>query len=205
MTFISHKKRIIFVGIPRTGTTSIHQNLLYTNDIENNFTQDSNKSRHLKISDISRLDLKYALSEYTTFSVLRNPWCRYASFAQWVLAVLDNKGLKDTIEYEFCLKLTEKHGRKPDIIIRYAMAGGQSQSDFITINDEIVVSTLLKFENLKKEYSNFCMFNNIENENLRKINVSESYNYRDFYSKQLIDMIAVREKKIIDLMGYTYD
>ena len=205
MAFISHKKRIIFVEIPRTATTSIHQNLLYANAIENNFTQEVNKSRHLKISDISKLDLKFPLSEYTTFSVLRNPWRRYASFSQWVLSVLDNEDLKNTIEYDFCLQLTEKYGKTPDIIIRYAIAGGQSQSDFITIDDKIAVSTLLKFETLKRDYANFCLFNNIENEELRKINISKDYNYKDFYSEDLIDMVADREKKIIDIMGYTYD
>lgn len=205
MTFISNKHKIIFVGIPRTATTSIHQNLLYVNDIENNFTQDSNKSRHLKISDVAKLDLKYPLSEYNTFSVLRNPWERYASFVQWVFSVLDDKSLKKTIEYKFCSTLVDKYGRNPSSIIRYAICGGQTQDNFITINGEIVVSNILRFENLKKDYTNFCLFNNIGNEELRKINVSKAYNYQDFYEKSLIQMVEKREQKVIELLGYTYD
>lgn len=205
MAFISHQKRIIFVEIPRTATTSICQNLLYTNGIGNGFHQDSNKSRHLKISDIIKLNFKYPFSEYTTFSVLRNPWKRYASFVCWVFGVLNDKSLKNTIEYEFCSTLVDKYGRNPSNIIRYAISGGQTQDEFITIDGEIAVSNILKFECLKKDYTNFCLFNNIENDELRKINASEGYNYKDFYNKELIDIVSVREKKVIDLMGYTYD
>jgi len=205
MAFISHKKKIIFVEIPRTATTSICQNLLYANRIKNGFYQDSNKSRHLKISDISKLDLKFPLSEYTTFSVLRNPWKRYASFVCWVFSVLDNKKLKNTIEYKFCSILINKYGRDPSSIIRYAISGGQTQDSFITIDGEIAVSSILRFEHLKKDYTNFCLFNNIENEELRKINNSKTYNYRDFYDKSLIKMVEKHEEKVIDIMGYTYD
>ena len=205
MAFISHKKRIIFVEIPRTATTSISHNLLYINNIKNDFKQDKNKSRHLKMSDVKKLDLKYELSEYTVFSVLRNPWRRYASFAQWVLDVLDNKNLKNTIEYEFCSRLKKKYGKNPSTIIRYAIAGGQLQSNFIITDDEVSVSVLLKFENLQKDYTNFCLFNGIENEKLRSINKSRNYDYRDYYDSDLINTVAMHEKKIIDLMGYTYD
>jgi len=77
--FISHKYKVIFVHIQRTGGNSIHkifqefdQDLL----VNLNFEPAKKRTKHCFVSDIKVLIEDDIFSNYTKFCVVRNPYDR---------------------------------------------------------------------------------------------------------------------------------
>jgi len=120
--------------------------------------------------------------EYTTFIVVRNPWHRYASFLRY-------KILKDRYRDAALDKMLNAH----------------SQTEFIFDKDKVIVDKILKFENLQQEWDEFSPTIGLYPRKLPYKNNLGIYDYRDFFNDNLIDIIYRKEKKIIDMMGYTYD
>ena len=79
--------------------------------------------------------------------------------------------------------------------------------DFVTIDDKIESHTILKFENIKKEFDQFCVDNNIdavlpwENKNPNKRNVPKEEIYNDKMISFMNDYFA----KDLETWDYSYD
>jgi len=70
---IHHKHKLIFIHIARTGGTSIEQAL-----VEKDWGEVDIDTKHLKASQAKDLYSKF-WKEYTTFTVVRNPFDRFVS------------------------------------------------------------------------------------------------------------------------------
>lgn len=203
MTFISNKHKFIFIEIQKTGTTSIDHNLLWSNYIKN-INDEHHSERHNTASYIKSV-LKDDWFNYTSFAVVRNPWQRYVSWLLWMEKILETK----TKENEYWIKFNRlfdnnKYNYK-NILKTIIDKTGVTQSEFLCEGIDIIVNELLRFENLQHDYDRLCSKLHIKKSGLKTLNTNKPYDYRDFYNQELIDIVYEKEKKIIDVMGYTYD
>ena len=69
------------------------------------------------------------------------------------------------------------------------------------------VDYIAKFENYEKEILKLSDRLNFDLDinTIRHLNKNKKYNYKDYYTDDLVEMVREKESKIIDLMGYTYD
>ena len=203
MTFISNKHKFIFIEIQKTGTTSIDHNLLWSNSIKN--INDEHYSERHKTASYIKSVLKDDWFNYTSFAVLRNPWQRYVSWLVWMEKILETKTKEDKAWITFNKLFNENNYSHKNILKTIINKTGRTQSEFVCDDIDIIVNELLRFENLQHDYNRLCSKLNIEKTTLKQLNASKPYDYRDFYNQELIDIVYEKEKKIIDMMGYTYD
>jgi len=244
MTYISNEHKFIFIEIPKTATTSINDSLRNKNQIQSDhyskirrlpkedqssFVLRVASNRHQSAHHVKYWDkyhcyadgskmLDYDWSDYTSFSIIRNPWRRYASFVAWYFKVFNGEqyNTANRKSWEASNRILKRNNFDPRMILYDLIENkiNKTQEDFIgdydseyfnTYNKNIIVSDLLRFENLQEDYSKLCKKLKIKDEVLLKLNACPSYDYKDFYNDELIDMVYEREKRIIDMMNYTYD
>ena len=169
------------------------------------------------VTDGSKM-LDYDWYNYTRFSVVRNPWQRYASFVSWHFKNYDRLADKPSQKkhWDHSNRVLTKGNFDPTKTL-YVLLNNKNlktQEDFLydydnqyprKYNESLLISDILKFENLQEDYSKLCKKLNIKDEVLPKLNVCPSYSYKDFYNNELIDMVHKKEQRIIDMMNYTYD
>lgn len=196
---LSHLHKFLTIDIPKTGTKTLRAILCtkeqHHDGISNNkivdvvglydskkFKQHCSLSLCIKDLDSLGLDIK----SYFTFSFVRNPWERHVSRLFWV-----DSNIRKVINF------TEK--------LENIILNARNQHHFIYDKDtNTTVDHIARFENYEQEVKKFCDKFGI-NTTIPHLNKSKKYNYKDFYTKELIDKVYEREHKIIDLMGYTYD
>ena len=80
----------------------------------------------------------------------------------------------------------------------------RSQHTFISHRGKVFVDHIGKLENIEREWEYLCANINIKNE-LQNINVSSnSTSYKDYYTDDLRDRVAIRYSKDIELLDYEY-
>ena len=203
MTYISDEYKFIFIEIEKTATTSIDHNLLWSNSISN--TNEEHYSERHKTANYIKSVLKDDWHKYTSFAVIRNPWQRYVSWLVWMEKVLETKTRDDKAWNIFNKLFNDNNYNYKDILRTIIDKTGRTQSEFICDGINIIVDELLRFENLQNDYNRLCSKLHIEESGLKQLNTSKSYNYRDFYNQELIDLVYQKEKKIINYTGYSYD
>ncbi len=183
MTYICDKHKFIFVEVQKTATSSFNYMFRKEYKIKNvlPFGKITGENNRHRTATYIKNKFSDRWKEYLTFSIVRNPWHRYASWAKWI----EDKDVDITI----------------DIIMQRRL----SITDFIFDKDEVIVDKILKFENLQQEWNDFAPSIGLYPQKLPWINNLGTYDYHDYYDDDLIDMVYRKEKKIIDMMGYTYD
>jgi|688.fasta_scaffold12364_9 hypothetical protein len=126
---IFHNHKVQFIGIPKAGSYSVWESLY-----DENLPQDGkyNTHDHWKLQDVR--------SPYPTYCVIRNPWDRAVS--GWNM--MPGRGdLYDKLK-SVLLKIYNKS--------QYEFVF-HPQVDFISIDGEIRVDHILKFENLQNDWN----------------------------------------------------
>ena len=86
---ISHDYKFIFFEVNKTGTSTLHARLSKFNDFLDlerpTFNEELNKtlSRHITISDLSRLSIYDRCKDYFKFCFVRNPYDKMVSRYHW--------------------------------------------------------------------------------------------------------------------------
>ena len=93
-----------------------------------------------------------------------------------------------------------------EIVLRNIILDNECQSDYYTNQDnEIIVSHIAKFENLNKEFEFLCNQVNVNYFPLFHGNKSViQSSYSSIYTKETINLVAEKEKNVIQLKGYEY-
>jgi len=126
---IFHNHKVQFIGIPKAGSYSVWESLY-----DENLPQDgkSNTHDHWKLEDVR--------SQYPTYCIIRNPWDRAVS--AWNM--MPGRGdLYDKLKSV----LIKKYNKSQYEFVFYP------QVDFISIDGEIRVDHILKFENLQNDWN----------------------------------------------------
>ena len=178
---ISHKHKFISLDPPKTGT-NYRQNLLWNSgDYLKGF-------QHANLAEVQNYFHEFNLSDYFIFTFVRNPWDRFLSFYNWSNLPLDPDS--------FGSRLKGHLGRQST----------KPQSHWYIQDGVIVTDFIGSLENMHKDMK--LILNKI---NLpltlpsKKSNQSKiTLNVKDFYNQELIDLVAEKEKNVIQLKGYDF-
>ncbi len=195
---VSHNHKFFTIDIPKTGTRTFraclatkaqHKDGLRECE-ELSFAGKYNSCKYKQHSNLTAAiyDLKidgYDPDTYFSFSFVRNPWARLVS-----LMLYHNRHFKKNQSLEFYID-----DQPP-------------QFDWLYSKDyKKTVDYIAKFENYKEELLKFFdRFNiNLDSNKIPHLNENKKYDYKDYYTKELIDKVYEKDYKAIELMGYTYD
>jgi len=185
---IHYGLKTIFIHIPRTAGNSISFALRQYNNYDA-----SNKIKHKGIFYYYKYH-KNIVDEYFKFSCVRNPFEKLYSNYMFKLIRQD----EDCINTEFNDWILKYYNNdKSGIVFK-------SQLAFLTINNEIKVDFIIRYENLKTDYNKVCEKLNIEN-NLLYLFPTCKVDYRKKYNDKSIEIISNIFKRDLELFGYTFD
>jgi hypothetical protein len=197
MCIIDHKKKIIYIAVPKTGTTSIQKflkrNLPNSISVYLNTPNDIGLVKHSTALEIKNVIKNY--EDYHTFAVIRNPFDWYASwytYAKDPAHVVDSQGksLKEFIN---------SHDYLNKELLSY----------FTDENGKIIVDTIIKYEdNLEKELYKIMDNLSIKIEKpLLKLNVSKyrkEKNYKKYFDEETINIVKNIQSKSLEFFNYEY-
>jgi len=213
---ISHKNRFITIDIPKTATRSLRETLLPLSLLDI-IGQSAGKSfyQHGTALDCQKgfTDIGLNFSDYFSFCIVRNPWRRYLSFFKYYKEKAEEYlTAKDFQEWENSkieqgkiaanlFKTNDYHHTLKTIIINQP----EQSHYFLNKNQDIMVSHVARFENLQNEFDYLCETVGLDKMKLLHSNKSETQiSCSDIYNQELIDLVADKEKEVIDLMHYQY-
>lgn len=220
---ISHKHKFIIIDIPKTGSRSLRETLIPLGIIDVvGKPQHGNFYQHGTITQCKRgfEDLGLDINDYFKYTRVRNPWNRFASFAFYTIQkakqyeqVLSNKKeIGDCVIKNIdAMKLAHNqwfniHKGNHQSLLK-SVISQRDQSSYILNNGVNAIDMVDKFEDFEKSFQRFCEAVNINpvpeltHGNKGKYNIP----WRDIYTQELIDMVAEKEKWVIDKFGYTFD
>lgn len=218
---VNFEKEIIFIAIPKTGTTTVRtqikqtgiplignshldicqiQDLIYIYLLKENLGKNRNfPTRNIANDADLRLKSKKIFDTFFKFSAVRNPWARAVS-------LYSRKGVKlmENISFEeFC----KNHFYASDTCLHPTIH--KNQLDWLTSNSgQILMDYIYKVEEFEKAIDEIKERTNgrliLDNIKLNVNPNSKSNNYRDIYNYETRKIIEKRFEKDIDYFKYTF-
>lgn len=205
---ISHLHKFIFVAVPKTGTHSVRQALrerMGDEDVEQvglfvakAFPQpELAKLRHghITLKQVQPFLPEDDFRAYFKFGFVRNPFDRFVSYCAFMTRD------KDVFK------------REPQSVMRHLLFEApphnhilfQSQHQFLIGADDALISDYIgRVEEMQEGYDEICERIGISPRPLDKVNGSHRGDYRDYYDQQLIDGVAKRYARDLELFGYDF-
>lgn len=199
MISVAHK--FIFVHVPKTAGNSL-QNILkhYSEDrIVTNNGQDGVErfgieSPTAPISKHSKLEFYYNNLDHNVFAKMykfgsvRNPWERMISFY-----FSPHRKTAEFVRKDFIHLV-----KKTPTAVSYLTLDG-------TTDGEIGVDFILRLESLSEDFLTVCEKIGIEKHDLPHRNASSRDHYSAYYDQEMIDLVAAKFRREIDLFEYTFE
>lgn len=198
---ICYTLKIIFVHIPRTGGSSMENQLMKQLNVgeHSRFVFEINNPvpnrvvGHYKLSDYSYY---VNLDDYYTFSIVRNPWDLLVSYYEYfrkkdktdIVNVISLLSFEEFIIYLDKLKLKHK-------VTNF--------DEWITVGNKSV-NFVAKLENLNDDYKIICNQLDIEYKQIVKSNTSTRNTYTEYYNSKTKDIVFNLFKNDIIRYGYEY-
>lgn len=212
---ISHKHKFITIDIPKTGSRSLRESLLPLDVIDQHGEADLEAEFYQHDSAI-RVKKQFAKNnwnwdDYFKFTVVRNPWGRYLSFFKYFKSYGEkylrrdksiNWGDAEINQGKLCVELFK--GEDNQTVLKKIILNNNSQDSYYrNTNGQIIVDYIASFENFKNEFNFLCNKVGIDAPTLQHSNkTSNSESIFKIYNQQLIDLVAQKEKRVINLKGY---
>lgn len=219
---IDAKNKIIYLANPKTGSTSLRKMMdnkcdssiiKYLND--NNMYHDHwSMNKYVTIFQILNIQTKsnIDLSEYFSFTTIRNPWDRVVSAFKyqkcdkngypWYNSDYDKNTAK---QYSFSEFLKDMHNKD------YWCGIGIPCAQYFCFdeNDNQLVTKIYPIETLTIDIinSDIKKYRGIDYDikEILHLNVTEKVDYRTYYTEQwMIDIVREVYKKDIELGGYEF-
>ena len=206
MTLRKHDliKKHIIIALPRN-----HKEPEYTKNVLKtmNETGDEPGYEHARWRDLN----PELIMNNKAFAIVRNPWARVVSrymFAKKVIETEKDSGQYGNTEYadvsSFKAFLEERHkwGNKKYMWHR-AVRGWYPAYDYVCDNKDNVRCDIIRLEHIDEELPKYF---GIEKINISPRNVTGyKKDYKDFYTKETIQIVADWYKKDIDFWGFDFD
>lgn len=214
---ISHKHKLITIDIPKTGSRSLRESLLPLGivdacgepNLDSEFYQHDGAIRAKK--QFAKKNWNW--NEYFKFTIVRNPWQRYFSFFKYFKSYGKKYMRRDeSINWrepeinqgKLCVELF-KNKDDQTVLKNIILNNPPQDTYYCDKNGEIIVDHIASFENLRNEFVFLCDQVGIDAPILQHGNKSkDSFNMHDIYNQELIDLVANKEKGVIELKGYEY-
>ena len=205
---ISRQHRFIFAAIPKTGTHAVRQALREHLGPEDQEQVRLFVEKALPVPELAALrhghitlqQLRPHLSEedfsgFCKFAFVRNPFDRFVSYCSFITR--DNGGFdrdpKAVMRHFLFVKPPEQH-------ILFA-----PQHSFVTGPDgELLADEIGRVEQMQASYDAICARIGIPSRALDKVNESRRGDYRQYYDQPLIDGVAQRYARDLELFGYQF-
>ncbi len=219
---VNFEKKVIFIAIPKTGTTSVRtqlkqpgipiignphldisqiRDLIYIYLLKYNLgTNRTFPNEDILSDDILRDNAEKLFESYFKFSAVRNPWARAVS----LYSRREGIKLNDKITFdEFC----KNHIYSSDTCLNPTLH--KNQLDWLTSNNgQILMDYIYKVEEYEKaidEIKNITNGRLILDNVKRNVNPnSKSSDYRNMYNHKTRKIIEKRFEKDIDYFKYTF-
>lgn len=190
---ISHKHKFISLDPPKTGT-NYRQNMLW------NYGDYITDLQHANLAEVQNYFHEFDLSDYFTFTFVRNPWKRYLSWFNFLNRDNPKNNISPETFHRFMFPHLSETSRTKDLRITLP------QSFWFQEQGKVNVDFIGCLENITEDMK--LILNKI---NLpltlpsKKSNTSKRIvSYQDFYNQELIDLVAKKEKSVIELKGYKF-
>jgi len=205
---LSHKLKLIFFAVPKTGTHAIRfalRELMGEEDEEQVglFVKKQSSIQvlaeirhgHIKASELKPHLSSEIWNTYFKFGVVRNPWDKYISFCAFM-----NKNNPDfkADPKKYIHQIIDRPRARKRILFR-------PQYEFLYDgNGDCLVDYVGRFEDLQSTYNVVADKCNFTSQSLEKINESTHNNYRDYYDDELKEKIAYFYREDIELFDYKF-
>ena len=191
---ISHKYKFIFIHIPKTAGMSIDKKFTNTRGIC--YKTDYEGLWHYTTEEIIEKFGDGVWDEYTSFTVVRNPWDRMVSEYSWQRQ--QNWGNRDISFFDFCKCNYDWYPEKEKLHLK-------TQFSFcIDSAKTFRIGNLVKFENLQEGLNIVCDKIGIPHQKLRHINKSKHKHYTEYYDDENRQIVAEKFAKDIEYFGYKF-
>jgi len=193
---ICKKYKVIFIHIPKTAGTSIEYMFGFFEKVNNGkIILNKNIGRtHLSIKEIQEQFPEY-YKDFYRFTIVRNPWSKALSMYNM---------LTHSKHYSISFKEYIKTIILPKSKLKTSLH--RSQLSFITINGEIKVDYIMRYEELEKEW--VCLCQKIQKPFETMVNMLKFKNPTESmesgYDQENIDLIAKIYKKDIEYFNYDF-
>jgi hypothetical protein len=212
---ISHKHKFITIDIPKTGSRSLRESLLPLGILDV-YGAPNRSADFYQHDGAIRAKTQFAKNnwiwnEYFKFTIVRNPWERYFSFFKYFKSYSKKYITRDkSIIWDepkinlgkLCVELFKD--RDNQTVLKYIILNNKPQaSHYCDETGEVIVDHIASFEDLENEFVLLCNKVGIKTPKLQHENKSvDSLKMEEIYNQELIDLVAEKEKSVIQLKRY---
>ncbi|WP_404710508.1 sulfotransferase family 2 domain-containing protein [Sphingomonas sp. MMS24-J13] len=207
---VSHRHRFMFAAVPKTGTHSVRQALreqMGEEDIEQVGLFVNRRfpwaelaaiqHGHLSLRQVRPYLGEEAFAGYLKFAFVRNPFDRFVSYCAFMLrgGTVFQQRPRDAMAHFLFREPPEGH-----ILF-------QPQSSLLVDDDGRTLLTDLigRVEEMQASYDAICARIGITSRALDRVNGTSHGDYRRYYDQRLIEGVAARYARDLDLFGYTFE
>lgn len=193
-----HKHKIWFIGVPKTGTTSIHHTWRNKTDRDHD---------HYRVHDTLNSEDVELISSYYQFTIVRNPYDRMVSACHQHMRDANGDDEKDPNKIIQYLK-----GMDNDALHRFNEATTPQYLYLLDKPEEkggqVAVKNIWRFERLLEQYKLFAYAYNktaqfqIPNEMLHRNQSTERKKWYQVLNAESIALVNELYKKDFQLFGY---
>lgn len=187
---IDHRRKLLFIHIARTGGTSIETAL-----VGEDWWKIEPATKHISASQARRLYGEETWRDYTTFSIVRNPWDRFVSMwtiGYWHSEDTHLKGVKPASFTDFLHTLQPHPAEKYNTLHQHCVL--DEELDFV-----------LKFETLQADFSAMLTQCGHPDIALPTALKSDHLGYPDYYTPETARKIAGTYATDIGRYQYSFD
>tara|TARA_B100000787_G_scaffold8940_1_gene6799 strand:+ start:1240 stop:1881 length:642 start_codon:yes stop_codon:yes gene_type:complete len=209
---ISKKNKLIFFHIPKNAGTSVSSLLLKNESFyypwvilskilrkfkrTDNFFFDNFQKKiylftsHETVRTIERKISSEIYDNFFKFAVVRNPYSRFVSRYNYMKST---NTLKELSFPEFL----KKH-------VELSLIADQQYRFLLNKNGKIGVNKIIKFENINEEMTEFSKANNLKLSKFKKLNISTTENYKDYYDTDTKKIVEDFCKEDLEFFNYSF-
>ncbi|MCV0415586.1 MAG: sulfotransferase family protein [Brevundimonas sp.] len=207
---VSHRHRFIFAAVPKTGTHAVRQALreqMGAEDVEQvGLFVDKRfpwrelaaiRHGHLSLAQVRPYLGDDAFAGYFKFAFVRNPFDRFVSYCAFMLrgGEVFERRPRDVMRHFLFEQPPEQH-----ILF-------QPQASLLVAEDgaTLLTDAIGRVEDMQGSYDAICGRIGIASRPLDRVNSTKRGDYRRYYDPPLIDAVAARYARDLELFGYTFE
>jgi hypothetical protein len=204
---LSHRKKFLFISIPKNATTAMRHRLCRWSDVKAVGGRKSYFYHHVTGNKMEEYFNQEGLAwnEYYRFAFVRNPFSRIVSQYFYTLKCADDKEIQLCAPgyYKDCLKVKEGTQSFKDFLTKSAFQGMHEPSQLKWITEDF--NFIGKVENLPDDYKHACQEIGIPYQALPTQNTTKHKHYSEYYDEETIGMVAKKYHSDIIRFGYKFE